>query len=183
MILSYELFENLKNSISKKFVNDIAKTHNYKVVELKPTTNALGAEVKIEFIGDKNESDGLNEYDAFIDDLIKAIGDSNLNEIYTEESGYHFMIYLKNPINEAKEVKQTIFTRNYLETFFKTYGYSLNGYSPNLEEMSIAVSVEGDQSKYDRMLDRMISLHYKDLKEINTIKRGKEMKIFIKDPN
>jgi hypothetical protein len=86
-------------------------------------------------------------------------------------------------ILEKKETKQTVFTRNYLESFFKDYGYTLNGYSPLLDELCIHVTIDGDKSKYDKMLNRMISLHYRDIKEVNTIKPGKEMKIFIKDPN
>jgi len=86
-------------------------------------------------------------------------------------------------INEKKETKQTVFTKSYLQQFFKNYGYSLNGYSPLLDEMCVHVTIDGDKSKYDKMLNRMISLHYKDIKEVNTIKVGKEMKIFIKDPS
>jgi hypothetical protein len=97
-----------------------------------------------------------------------------------------FKVFKENrdkSILEKKETKQTVFTKNYLEGFLKDYGYTLNGYSPLLDELCVHVTIDGDKSKYDKMLNRMISLHYKDIKEVNTIKPGKEMKIYIKDPN
>lgn len=95
----------------------------------------------------------------------------------------NFKINRDKSLLEKKETKQTVFTRNYLENFLKDYGYTLSGYSPILDELCVHVTIDGDKSKYDKMLNRMISLHYRDIKEVNTVKAGKEMKIYIKDPN
>jgi len=86
----------------------------------------------------------------------------------------------KNKINE-KAVQQTVLTKSYLEDFFKNYGFTLNAYIPMLNELSIKILIAGDKSKYEKMINRLISLHYKNIKEVNTIKKGEEFKIFINE--
>ena len=179
-MLSYKLFEASKDPISKKFISAIAKKHDYKVKEVTPTENSLGVDVKLEY---KNDDDGINEYEEFVDELIKEIGDC-LSEVYTEETGFHFKIYLSKPLNEKKQTQQTVLTRSYLTEFFKNFGFTLNVYAPNLhDQLYIQVTIEGDKANYEKALNRLISLNYRDIREINTVTYGKEMKIYIKDLN
>jgi len=89
----------------------------------------------------------------------------------------------KSILTEKKETQTTVLTRSYLTEFFKNFGFTLNAYSPNLNELSIYISIEGDKAQYEKALNRLISINYKDIREINTVTYGKEMKIFIKDLN
>ena len=84
-------------------------------------------------------------------------------------------------INEKKDVIPTVFTRTYLTDFLKKYGFTLNIYRPIMSDMSININMVGDKYKYEKMLNRLISLNYKDIVNINTIKKGLEFKIFLKN--
>jgi hypothetical protein len=81
---------------------------------------------------------------------------------------------------EKKETQQTEISKEFMSNLLKHYNFNLITYMPLLRDMAIYIKMEGDKSNYDKMLDRLISLHYYNIKEIYTIKSGEEMKIFIK---
>lgn len=81
-------------------------------------------------------------------------------------------------LNEKKAPQEPVFTKYYIESFLKDYGFKLEKYYTNLEEMYIRVIINGE-GKYSRMLDRFISLNYRKIKNVETIKKNKEFKIYI----
>lgn len=183
MIKKFKLFEQYKKSDIKDILNDSVLKHEYIIDSIDEINDQYGFDVKISFKGD---GDGLNEYDYIIKELMEKIG-KDLNEIYTEENGNHFKIYLKstqsnnakNNINEKN--KQSVFTKLYMTDFLKAFKYELKYYKPNLLNMSINIIADGDINRYENMIDRLITLNYKDIKHIKTIKKGKEFEIYIKE--
>lgn len=161
-MINYKLFEQIRNV--KKLIGQICTNNGFKIIDITETLD-----VRIE---------GIESYDELIKDLSISLKDQLL-EICTKENGRHFKINLK--LNEETKSNQTVFTKSYVTGFLKRYGFVINQYSPILKEMSILVKMTGDKTNYEKMLNRLISLHYSDIEEVYTVKPGEELKIFIKN--
>lgn len=82
--------------------------------------------------------------------------------------------------SRSKKIKENSITKSFIINLLKEYKLTMKYYIPTLSDMSIKIIIEGDKSNYDKMLNRLLSIKYKDIINIDTVKYGEIFKIFIK---